>query len=87
MKTKRQHSTTAVRLLLVATIGITILPRPARGDWPMYLHDAGRSGYTEEGLSEKVFKLVTDNSWTLRELYTETATLDDVFARLTKGAA
>ncbi len=42
-------------------------------------------GEDEENLAENLFKLSVDNSWVLKELRTETASLDDVFARLTKA--
>jgi ABC-2 type transport system ATP-binding protein len=57
------------------------------------LLDAGGAGYHElrvesdfgVEIGERLFKLVRDKGWTLSELRTERATLEDVFLSLTKG--
>ncbi|MBD3321706.1 MAG: ATP-binding cassette domain-containing protein [Chitinivibrionales bacterium] len=40
---------------------------------------------TEQEIGDKLFKCAVDNGWTLSELKRETASLEDVFTRLTRG--
>jgi ABC-2 type transport system ATP-binding protein len=42
-------------------------------------------GKTDAPFSEEVFKLAVQNNWTLSELRSEAASLEDVFTRLTRG--
>jgi ABC-2 type transport system ATP-binding protein len=39
----------------------------------------------EDSIAERIFKLAVENNWILTELRTRTASLEDVFARLTRG--
>ncbi|MBF0431989.1 MAG: ATP-binding cassette domain-containing protein [Fibrobacteria bacterium] len=42
-------------------------------------------GQSEDSIAEDVFKLAVTNGWVINELHTQKASLEDVFARLTRG--